>query len=1028
MPKKSGRRESEVKGSSRTSHELLPWHARKPVWYERTNDGAQESDPDGWRDKWKEKIWSAAAPAGHSLPTISSSVSLHSDISQEDMYRQEGETRVQLPSVGILRHGNTPRTRVSEWPAADAELRMSQRDMSSSRRDYISLGTSRSSASNKSSIPSQRNSTTISSELRFLESRSMYVEQLIQDEDAENSEKDQKSPRGPTSQEMIVNLRNFGIGNTAISAFLRWMKKGNCKRGDSIMVEMVELLRCEDCTISTFDLSQNMIGSQIGVKKTMLMFQARPLQLRHLRHGIEAFLWRYTTCHEPTMLKQLQNLLHLDLSQNKIGNMGALNMAYSLGKACGLRSLDLSWNNIHGNSEGGKSLAGCLQNNRNLTYLNLSCNPWRDAGLMNIAEAIKCNGDIALKELRLANTKTTSVGCILFSSSVIGNTKLQKLNVNGNPIGILVRVCLLRSCLSRTLQPALVMCDISVSSVEEVIPNGSKDQEVNKYISKIVKNLPEGSYTLDLSNPTELAIAVELVELARLLSDQLKVEPSTVLIKLRRLASKTSQRAEQDPWTINPWRNIPWPSYDDDPFIFPMNGIFQCEFRIPSINMMGIADRPMVEMEQMFLHSLGCDDDAGRWRSGVWDVTSKTSSPRYKHFKDAEDDNDKSTYSNSSQKLKLMLSGMIDGTRLFSVNEVLTMTKQFDSRSDHLDIVVHAFPFIKDTSSISILLQNFSTREISRMQSLLGELFWYNPKRPMRRWKLNLSNHLERTLCKRLQDLCAYERETRKSEAKPDTSSLSEHGDYELWRNVRRPKLGSKAMKQQDFEIHCAEFRYFFEELLERREIKLEFLFATSALRPILQKVLMFKLSADQAVELCLCVQGRQLPLMSTYTSMSELMEEEDEMLDETASQKLQLQAQARAEIMQRAFPAIIDLDNLWGCMCRKLTLQDCIEISSRIGILNVWNPLQPEGHVELHLDKWDEHKVAEVVMDIALKEHQEEKKQGKNVDAGKLVKNTGVWSFAYQVEEELVRKDIRMQHAIQHFLIGEVMSSRGET
>ena len=49
---------------------------------------------------------------------------------------------------------------------------------------------------------------------------------------------------------------------------------------------------------------------------------------------------------------------------------------------------------------------------------------------------------------------------------------------------------------------------------------------------------------------------------------------------------------------------------------------------------------------QMFLHSLGYDDDAGRWRSGVWDVTSKTSSPRYKHFKDAEDDNDKSTYSN----------------------------------------------------------------------------------------------------------------------------------------------------------------------------------------------------------------------------------------------------------------------------------------------------------------------------------------------------------------------------------------------
>ena len=95
---------------------------------------------------------------------------------------------------------------------------------------------------------------------------------------------------------------------------------------------------------------------------------------------------------------------------------------------------------------------------------------------------------------------------------------------------------------------------------------------------------------------------------------------------------------------------------------------------------------------------------------------------------------------------------------------------------------------------------------------------------------------------------------------------------------------------------------------------------------------------------------------------MSELMEEEDEILDETASQVFLLspplllltssyrnsscrsardfdscqsplrvkQAQARAEIMQRAFPAIIDLGNLWGCMCRKVaTLFDTLSCCS---------------------------------------------------------------------------------------------------
>ena len=115
--------------------------------------------------------------------------------------------------------------------------------------------------------------------------------------------------------------------------------------------------------------------------------------------------------------------------------------------------------------------------------------------------------------------------------------------------------------------------------MEEVIPNGAKDQEVNKYISKLVKNLPEGSYTLDLSNPTvrrqsdssttsvssysycflplhpsslpssdsslslqELAIAVELVELARLLSDQLKVE-------VRKDPPRVPQNSER--WDLN---------------------------------------------------------------------------------------------------------------------------------------------------------------------------------------------------------------------------------------------------------------------------------------------------------------------------------------------------------------------------------------------------------------------------------------------------------------------------------------------
>jgi Leucine-rich repeat (LRR) protein len=87
-----------------------------------------------------------------------------------------------------------------------------------------------------------------------------------------------------------------------------------------------------------------------------------------------------------------QNLKSLDLTNNYIGDAGALELAVALKQNNTLDLLDLNWNQI--GSEGATALADALVTNDALKDLNLKSNTIGDNGATSIAEMLSRNESI----------------------------------------------------------------------------------------------------------------------------------------------------------------------------------------------------------------------------------------------------------------------------------------------------------------------------------------------------------------------------------------------------------------------------------------------------------------------------------------------------------------------------------------------------------------------------------------------------------------------------------------------------------
>ena len=127
-----------------------------------------------------------------------------------------------------------------------------------------------------------------------------------------------------------------------------------------------------------------------------------------------------------------RTIFTLDISNNKISDLGAQEIAKALHENITLQTLNISYNIIQ--FHGVKAIAGALHNNRTLQNLDISNNNTHAEGAKVIAEALYENR--TLQKLDFSNNNIHDDGAIAISECIKNNSALQQLVISGNNISV----------------------------------------------------------------------------------------------------------------------------------------------------------------------------------------------------------------------------------------------------------------------------------------------------------------------------------------------------------------------------------------------------------------------------------------------------------------------------------------------------------------------------------------------------------------------------------------------------------------
>ncbi|CAM4800671.1 unnamed protein product [Rotaria magnacalcarata] len=128
---------------------------------------------------------------------------------------------------------------------------------------------------------------------------------------------------------------------------------------------------------------------------------------------------------------QYQTFITLDLKGNRIGRVGAQQLAGALRNNTTLTTLNLANNQI--GPGGARHLAVALRNNMTLTTLNLTNNQIGLVGTQHLADSLRNNK--TLTTLNLRKNKIGHVGAHYLADALQNNTTLTTLNLSNNQIG-----------------------------------------------------------------------------------------------------------------------------------------------------------------------------------------------------------------------------------------------------------------------------------------------------------------------------------------------------------------------------------------------------------------------------------------------------------------------------------------------------------------------------------------------------------------------------------------------------------------
>lgn len=189
-------------------------------------------------------------------------------------------------------------------------------------------------------------------------------------------------------------------------------------------------------------------------------------------------------------------LTGLDFSSNHVSLEGVTALSAILNKTkTRLANINLAWNDI--GTPGVIGLAGALAKNTSVTHINLSGNSISDPGGQRIAEALLTN--TAVVDMNLSQNLIGGCSCFVFSKAVMRHPTIMKLDLSRNPVGEAGARSLYRTIL-RGLRCFVVMRSCSYF----------QDDNIFNYSTPSAHS----PYDLDLAEPYKMAVLLELVTMA----------------------------------------------------------------------------------------------------------------------------------------------------------------------------------------------------------------------------------------------------------------------------------------------------------------------------------------------------------------------------------------------------------------------------------------------------------------------------------------------------------------------------------
>ncbi|XP_066020289.1 nucleotide-binding oligomerization domain-containing protein 1-like [Pocillopora verrucosa] len=185
--------------------------------------------------------------------------------------------------------------------------------------------------------------------------------------------------------------------------------------------------------ISHLDLSFNNIGP-LGSFEICKLLNYREFQLSSLnltRNQLTDEAAKYLAEAINSNNSQLRTL---NLSKNNISTIGARHLAEAINNNCQLRTLNLSHNNI--SHIGAQHLAEAINNNNcQLHTLDLTYNNISDIGAQHLADAINNNNNCQLRTLDLSHNNISNIGAQHLADAINNNNcQLRTLDLSHNNI------------------------------------------------------------------------------------------------------------------------------------------------------------------------------------------------------------------------------------------------------------------------------------------------------------------------------------------------------------------------------------------------------------------------------------------------------------------------------------------------------------------------------------------------------------------------------------------------------------------